>query len=550
MKRWTILILLTALCLTLWLPVWAAPSASWVDSETVVSEDGSCRVTLMLHLEKPEESLEFPIPADAVDVYLGDVPAATDLRGGQLWVTVAGASPTIHYKLPCVVTLDKRSAQVRLQLLGGFSYGISAMDFVVTLPGTVTTEPVFSSGYYQTGISEYLQISVKENTIFGSLSAPLKDHETLTMTLETDKAMFAAMTQRQPLLSGWGWAILACVVVAMVYYCLTLMPKLTRRTRCNGAPDGITAGELGTCLTACGTDLTMLVISWAQLGYLTIEIDGEDHVTLRKQMDMGNERSRLEMRCFQDLFNRRSRVDGTGLHYAQICRKMAGKSVLLRQLYLPNSGSPLVFRILMTLPAILFGVRMGIDLGINGGTKTVFALLIAILCAALCYFIQSGGKCLPLRDKTPLLLCLGCGAMWVMLGLVTGHVVTAVCMVLLEFAAGIAAAYGGKRSVLGVQALAQIRGLRHHLRTAKTSELQVQMGKNPDYFYEMAPYALALGLDRKFARSFGKTPLPENSYLDVGTSRPMTAYQWAAELRYAADILNKRQKHLRYSETK
>ena len=61
----------------------------------------------------------------------------------------------------------------------------------------------------------------------------------------------------------------------------------------------------------------------------------------------------------------------------------------------------------------------------------------------------------------------------------------------------------------------------------------------------MAPYALAMGLDRRFARRFGKTMLPEGGYLDVGTSRPMTASQWAAELRYAADILNKAQKRIR-----
>lgn len=550
MKRWAILILLTALCLGLWAPALAASNAAYVGSETAIAPDGSCTVTLTLRMEESDAACEFPIPAEAADVYLGDAPAGIDRRGNQSWVMVSGSSAVIRYSLPCVVTLEKTRALVQLQLLGGFTGRIESMDFVITLPGEITAEPVFSSGYYQAEIAGSITVSVVDNTVSGTLTAPLKDHETLTMELEADKAMFAQMNQRKPLLTAWGWAMLACVAAAAVYYCMTLMPKLTRRTRCNGAPDGITAGELGTCLTACGTDLTMLVISWAQLGYLTIEIDGEDHVTLRKRMDMGNERSRLEVRCFQDLFNRRSRVDGTGLHYAQICRKMAGKSVLLRQLYQPDSGSPQLFRILMTLPAIVSGVQMGIDLGVNGGTKTVFALLLGIICGALCYFIQSGGKCLPLRDKSPLLLCLGCGVLWIALGIVTGHVVTAACMVALQFASGIAAAYGGKRSTLGVHALAQIRGLRYHLRTAKTSELQVQMGKNPDYFYEMAPYALALGLDRKFARSFGKTPLPENSYLDVGTNRPMTASQWAAELRYAADILNKRQKRLHYSETK
>ena len=320
------------------------------------------------------------------------------------------------------------------------------------------------------------------------------------------------------------------------------MPRLTRRTRCHGQPDGITAGELGTCLTACGTDLTMLVISWAQLGYLTIEIDRDDHVTLYKRMEMGNERSKLEMRCFQDLFHRRTIVDGTGQHFATIARKMDSKSALLRQLYIPASGSPLLFRALMILPSILLGIRMGIALGGGVGSCTVLAILLALFSAALSWFIQSGGKCLPLRDKTPLLLCLLCGCIWMVPGIATEFAFLTATMVLLQFAAGVAAAYGGKRSEMGIRCLAQIRGLRHFLRTARTLELQQRMLKNADFFYEMAPYALALGLDRGFARRFGKMQLPESSYLDVGTNRPMTAKQWAAELRYAADILNKAKK--------
>lgn len=548
MKRWTLFFLLAALSLALCLPV-AAVDGAQVTSQTQVGTDGSCCVVLNLTLTPGTESCEFPIPADAVDVYVGDAPAATDLRSDRLWVTISGEHAVLRYTLPGVVTQVQKNALVQLQLLGGFPADIAKMEFSITLPGEITAQPVFSSGYYQTGIAEYIQYTISGNALSGFVTTALKDHETLSLELVVNGAMFTEMNQWKPWLTPWEWVILTFVLVATVYYCVTLLPRLIRPIRCCGAPDGIHAGELGTCLTACGTDMTMLVIAWAQLGYLTIEIDGEDHVTLHKRMEMGNERSRLEMRCFQDLFNRRSRVDGTGIHYAQICRKMAGKSVLLRQLYLPSSGSPKLFRIMMLLPAVVFGVQMGVGLHVGGGTKTVLGILLALVCAALCYFIQSGGKCLPLRDKTPLLLCLGCGILWIALGLLTDHLVMAICMVLLQFVAGIAAAYGGKRSALGVQALAQIRGLRHHLRTAKLNELQVQMYKNPDYFYEMAPYALAMGLDRKFARSFGKTPLPENSYLDVGSSRPMTASQWAAELRYAADILNKRQKHLHYSET-
>lgn len=549
MKKWILLCLLAALSLSLWLPAAAASSAE-LESNTILSEDGSCQVTLHIRISGDANAYEFPIPAEATQVYLGQQPASTRISDGKQWVVVTKQLATIRYQLPAVVTLDKKVATLDLQLLHGFGYPIDLFTFSITLPGSVSSQPSFYSGYYQENILSSLSLAMEGNTLHGSVNGGLKDHETLSLNWQMDRSLFSQMGRWQPVFSFWELAIILSFLLATAYYFLTLMPRLTRPVRCTGVPDGITAGEVGTCITACGTDLTLLVISWAQLGYLTIEIDGEDHVTLRKRMDMGNERSNLEVRCFQDLFHRRHIVDGTGQHYAQICRKMAGKSVLLRQLYLPRSGSPLLFRLLMCLPAVLFGVQMGLAMGGSTAIKTILAILLAAFCTTLSLCIQSGGKCLPLRDKTPLLLCLLCGVLWLVPGFASGFTVMTAVMVVLQFVAGIAAAYGGKRSALGVQTLAHIRGLRHHLRTASLSELQVLMGKNPDYFYEMAPYALALGLDRKFARRFGKTILPESSYLDPGTRHTMTAAQWAAELRYAADILNKRQKRLHYTAQK
>lgn len=538
--------LLSALCLALFLPA-AASGISSLESSNTVAADGSCRVALTLYLELDETQTEytFPIPADATQVRLGGTPARTRPDGDRLLVILevgAGSyTATIEYTIPQVVTAD---GQVRLQLLSGFPYPIEQMAFTVTLPGEITEIPQFHSGYYQGNIASMITLTTESNTLQGHIRTALKDHETLSMTLSADRALFSEMDQPQPLLQAWEAAILGTLILATVYYCVTLLPRLTRKTRCVGVPDGITAGEVGTCLTACGTDLTMLVISWAQMGYLTIEIDRADHVTLRKRMEMGNERSRLEMRCFQDLFHRRTMVDGTGQHYAAIYRKMAKKSTLLRQLYSPKSGSPMLFRMLMLLPSLILGVQMGIDLGGGIGSKTVLAILLAMLSGVLSWFIQSGGKCLPLRNKMPLLLCAVCGLLWLVPAIVTEHIVMAAMLAVLQFIGGIAAAYGGKRSELGIRSLAQIRGLRHFLRTAREPELQQMLAKNGDYFYEMAPYALAMGLDRRFARRFGKTMLPEGGYLDVGTSRPMTASQWAAELRYAADILNKAQKRI------
>ena len=66
-----------------------------------------------------------------------------------------------------------------------------------------------------------------------------------------------------------------------------------RRTRRKGVTDMSKRRRYhtGSRLTFTGADLTMMVFSWAQLGYLVIHLDDNGRVMLHKRMDMGNERS-------------------------------------------------------------------------------------------------------------------------------------------------------------------------------------------------------------------------------------------------------------------
>ena len=121
---------------------------------------------------------------------------------------------------------------------------------------------------------------------------------------------------------------------------------------------------------------------------------------------------------------------------------------------------------------------------------------------------------------------------------------TVLPMVVFQFLAGLAAAVGGRRSELGKRSLSQLRGLRHYMLRCDSYELQRLMQANPNYFYELAPYALAMGVERKFAKRFGKTQLPDCSFLVTPLQVDMTPVKWMERLRQAADALNERQKKL------
>ena len=549
MKRLGAMLLIPFLILFLFTPALAADSAQHIESNATMASDGSCRVQLRLRLQldQPVQALTLPLPASARDIFVNHQPVTGQKEAQRVVVQLPSLSVGVHdlqveYTLQGLVNL--KTGELTLPLLSGFALPIQEMEFSLMLPGNITGKPQFTSGYHQQLIQNQIATSISGNTLTGKLQTALKDHETLVLTMDVDPALFTQAKQPLIHIERWSLVIWGCVLVAIGYFLLTLLPRYPRIRRCSSPPEGISAGEVGTCLTGCGTDLTLLVLTWAQLGYLTLQPDARGRVLLHKRMSMGNERSAAENRWFLQLFGAKTTIDGTGMHYAQLCRKVAAKAPLLQLMFARRSGNRWVFRALCCLAGLLGGVRLGLELANNTGGQVVLAMLLGGGMALLSYWIQSGGKCLPLRDKTPLLIALGCGAAWLLLGLLTHHLGTTLCMVLFQFLAGICAAYGGKRSELGKRSMANLLGLRSHMVGTKAFDLQQLMRKNPNYFYELAPYALAMGVDRKFARHFGKEPLPEDSYLDLGHHHGLTAAQWAAQLRRTVDLLNKRQKRL------
>lgn len=529
-------------CILFCIPVSAASNASLLQSGSVISADGSCQVnlTVNLHLDSAAPDLCFPLPPDAQDILLNGSVTQNTADSDSLNVTIPSVNAgdytfTISYRLPDVLKTVNKKLTISLPLLNGFEYPIASMEFTVTLPGEITARPSFSSGYHQEGIEAELVTTVEGSTISGVIRQGLKDHETLTMTMDASKEMFPTVVTKKPLLDGWDAAILVCVVLALIYYFVSLFPVIPKKIRCFTPPDGISAGEVGTCLTGAGADLTMMVISWAQLGYLAIQPMRDGRVLLHKHMEMGNERNNFEVRCFQNLFGPRRTVDGTGTHYGRLSRQISGKSPLTSQLFKPNSGNPRIFRILACAAGALSGVSLGLSVTGSDGLKTLLALLFCILCGALSYFIQSGGKCLPLRNKSPMYLALGCGGLWLALGFVTGKLLTVTPMVAFQFLCGFAVAFGGQRSDLGKRCVSQIRSLKSYMVSVQSCDLQRLMQANPNYYYELAPYALVLGVDKKFAKRFGKIPLPDCSFLILDKQSGLTASQWAAQLRAVAD---------------
>jgi hypothetical protein len=534
------------------LPVSAQNAADQIRGDATIAEDGSCAVTLTasVTLDEPSQDLTFPIPSDATDVTVNGA-AVTPTSGPRAALvplrSVTGGMAGHHtivltYRLPAVVATQKDGTLLlTLPILSGFSYPVSSLTVTVTLPGQVTEQPAFISGYYHDNTDALIYSSVEGSRITIVSSEVLKDHETLTMTLPVSEDLFPQTAATARVLGIMDLAIMGVVLLAVAYYGLALMPKKTEKRLHPTAPDGITAGDLSLWLTGNGMDFSLLVVTWAQLGYIRIQVDDSGRVLLHKRMEMGNERSAFENRCYKNLFGRRRIVDGTGYHYAELVRSVRKKSPQAKEVYQSSSGNPYIFRGLCALAALLSGISLA---GAFASYSAFLRVLLALLTTVMALFIQSGARSLALRNKLPLWIGLGCCGLWLILGIWSGEWLTAILMIVFQTLAGIAATYGGKRTYLGQTAMTQILGLRNYMRTVTKAELQRMLKANPGYFHDLAPYALALGVDQTFARRFGRLRLPECSYLIGGNRGQMTAVEWAALLRTTVDTLDAKAKRL------
>ena len=558
MRRFLLILLCCAMLTTV---VFCADQATSVQSAATVDADGDCQVTMIatIHLDYGNRNLTFPLPRDAKNVRVNNSWASTSRRDNALEVELSrftGGSAgdytlTFTYALSGVVKTEGELGQVlTLPLLCGFEYPVEKLEFSVTLPGAFDTNPTFSSGYYQESIESVITYTknTTKTTISGVVSQRMQDHETLTMRLLVPEEIFTQVVT-SVFKVGAYWAVAGILTaLALVYWVLTLRELPLWRTRCATPPEGITAGELGCRLVHAGVDLTTMVLSWAQLGYLVMTMDDSGRVFLHKRMEMGNERSAFENHYFRNLFRKQATVDGTGYHYARLCCKASTEVPNARGDFRSSSGNPRLLRWLCMAVGAVSAGAVGGALTDSFVVRILLTVLFAAMGAAASWSIHEGCKCFHLRNKLPLYIALGALGMWVLLSIVAGQWQIMLLGVIVQILGGLTNAYGGRRSELGRQTASEILGFRNYLKTVSREELQRILRVNPDYYYEMVPYAMALGVDKAFAERFGKLHQPNCNYLFIGGGSNRTAEEWAPLLRDAVDALDARRKRLRLEQ--
>ena len=549
----TVLVLLAAGLFTL--TASAENTAPRADIYCTVNSDGDCLVSLSvtIHLDAGDDSLTFPLPPTATSITMNGFSAATTRSSSAVHVNLSRATNGLpgdftirfDYMIPDVVyPIEGRKLEMAIPIISGFSYPITSMSYVITLPTQITTLPSFTSTYRQNGIDADLDYVIKDNMITGSIRNGLNDHESFSLTMPVEQEMFPTVSTYQRTGNPEVIPMLAVLGAALLYWLLFLRTLPPPRVTANHPPEGLTAGELGCRLTLQGGDLTMLVLSWAQLGYLLIHQDGNGRVLLHKRMEMGNERSLFEVRIFGLLFGNRRVVDCSGSQYAKLCRKTAGMLPGEKSMCASHPIHRKLFRLLCCASQSICGVCLTMNLTTVTVLEVLLGIVLVVLGAVFAWQTQNIAYGLFLRRKNGVWAGLVCFGLWTVLGLIAGVPLIALGSAAAQLCAGFLSAYGGRRTSLNKTETGQILALRRYLKKPPKQELERRLSLDPELFFRLAPYALAMGVMTPFAAAFGKRKLPQCPYLVTKVHGKRTAAEWADTMTAIVTLMDARYRQL------
>ena len=565
MKR----LILLALCVMLIASVSVGVSAfegetraTSVQMIATVSNSGSAQVstTVALHVETPLEELHYPVPANASSITLNGSRVFTEktnqarlvnltkLLGGMAGDFTFTVGYSVANTVRPLAQTDSaadsaKKLQLDLPLLAGFAYPIDQVQFSINLPGNITNQPGFISGYHQANIEKDLTYSVSGGNIAGRSWTALKDHETLNLRLTATEEMFPQTRVELPSLDTITTIIYVCIGLALIYWIFVLRNFLPIREYPAVAPEGFGAGQLGTVLTMAGADLGLMIFTWAQLGYVVIQMDRRGRVLVHKRMEMGNERSAFEQKCFRSLFARRDVADTSGISFARLHQTVSAQKAI-PSLLRKNGGNVQIFRILAAVAGLLCGTCFGILLGNMLDFGWLFMSVLSFVGLICSWQIQHWTQGVFLHHRIRLWTALGMSVLWLILGLAIGQLSLALLSVSIQLIAGFLAAFGGRRSEDGNLAMGQVLSLRSHLSRLSSRKIQQYCQENPNYFFDMIPEAMAMGCDKAFARRFGKSRLPACPYIIASDTRGLTAAQWSQLMRQILDGMTARQRQM------
>lgn len=549
MRKSRMILLLSMLFCALLLCGNASAAGDEVSALTInvdVDANAYCRVTVTAEVEcgtAPTE-IVFPLHADATGISAtgGDYKKQT-LDGIKCVVFRNSAGFigmqrfTCTYSLPCSAAETGENELFSLDLLQrGWDFPVRTLSLNLAFPSEVTVRPTWQSSYYGDVIDNFLQIEIEENTVLVTSTTFLKDHETLNMQMLCPSGFFDLHHQPGKTLTVDRIFFWILFVLTLVYWFLRLRGSLVMPKKQQTFSPEATAGEIVCQLYSQRPDPAAMLASWGSLGYLSIYRNARGRILLKKEMDMDTERKPAERKLFRAIFAHDPICDAQSLRFRSAYRSSAGtlRNVWTQRMFSKRSGNPRLLRFLATLTGFVLGFMVCDTLLPAHVIRWLLLPLLSAASALLCVCLQMAGGSLLRRRRIPRLL-FGLAAAMVLLivGQRAGLAGITLLCILLQGFCGLMTTFGGQRSFIGKETVAQLLGLRQYLRRLDRSTMQRLSRSDAQCFYRLLPFAEVMGVGSSFSKRFADCPSEPCEWLSDAQVTPKTTkefYQLYSEI--------------------
>jgi len=265
-------------------------------------------------------------------------------------------------------------------------------------------------------------------------------------------------------------------------------------------------------------DILSLIVYFASKGYLGIEETGKNDYILHKESDLPTSAKSFERILFQALFRKGTDVslsDIAGKEFfnaynAAAERVEAEYETKDKRLFSPKASSG---RIMVMLIAIAGMGYAGWTVSKLFGSLFIFAATgTAMICMIISYvtamqaedrryIMKKGGKLGITLISLGLLIASG-AITYLYISLAVGSRIGGILYCVFLAAGYFSFRYMQCRTRYGAELLAKVLGFKEFIRVAEREKLEMLLKEDPSYFYDVLPYAYAMGLPKKWAQKF------------------------------------------------
>ena len=398
---------------------------------------------------------------------------------------------------------------------------IDRFDYKLTFENGVPDNlEVYSGGYGDEGDALNVSCKLNGNTITGTV-VNIDPYNAITFYAELPEGYFSnekTAVSKVLVILLYFVALFGCAFA--LYKCITVTPKKPVQTVEFYPPEGITSGEVGTIIdnSADNIDLISMIPWFAHKGYLSISEEKKilkTHTILKKLKDLPADAPTYQKTFFDGLFSSKDEVDLADLSNSFVESLTSAKKSLKdvfkgeKRLF-ENDFAGYALGILTT---ILVALTLSNDTPVKyfenstGITISLIPIILAFIRNPSTYKRFINKKAFIFLNIVYIAVAtISILFYWIYSYAGDEEVLipywASVIILILNKAVNFLCYRNRQPTQWNLEMTGKLMGLKEFIRTAELPRLKLLMDENPEYFYDILPYAMVFGLSDKWGKLF------------------------------------------------